>query len=98
MNKSLRPKKLSFDEMWQLYKLLKINKEKLKEYLADELETILNTVSQDGYLKALSLLYNDKIEYAKITPIDSVIMLSDGLSANKFFDFCATMEGLNGSS
>ena len=84
--------------MWQLYKLLKINKEKLKEYLADELDTILNTVSQEEYLKALSLLYNYKLEFIKLTPIDSILLLIDGLSANKFFDFCATMEGLNGSS
>lgn len=84
--------------MWKLYKLLKINKEKLKEYLADELDTILNTVSQEAYLETLSLLYNNKIEYAKLTPIDSIILLSDGLSANKFFDFCTLMEGINGSS
>lgn len=84
--------------MWQLYKLLKINKEKLKEYLADELDAILNTISQEEYLKALSLLYNNQLEHVKISAIDSVILLSDGLSANKFFDFCATMEGLNGSS
>lgn len=96
--KSLRPKKLSFDEMWKLYKLLKINKEKLKEYLADELETILGTLTPEGYLQVLDILYGKDIKKISITPIDSIIMLSDGLNANKFFNFCSTMEGINGSS
>lgn len=84
--------------MWKLYKLLKVNKEKLKEYLADELETILGTLTADGYLQALDILYDKDIKKINITPIDSVIMLSDGLNTNKFFDFCSTMEGINGSS
>lgn len=96
--KSLRPKKLSFDEMWKLYKLLKVNKDKLKDYLADELQTILETVTPEGYLQSLNILYGNNIKKIKITPIDSVIMLSDGLNANGFFDFCATIEGINGSS
>ena len=95
---SLRPKKLTLREMWQLYRLLKINKEKLKENLADELETILNTVSSSDYGTALLLLYGDKINLTKTSPIDSIILLSDGLSFNKFFDFCTILEGLNGSS
>jgi len=94
---SLHPKKLSFDEMWKLYKLLKVNKEKLKDYLSDELQTILETITSEGYLQSLNTLYGENIKKINITPIDSVIMLSDGLNANGFFDFCTTMEGINGS-
>ena len=95
---SLRPKRLNLREMWQLHRLLKMNKDKLKEYLADELMAILDTVSSEGYGTALLLLYGDKINLAKVSPIDSLILLSDGLNANKFFDFCAIIEGVNGSS
>jgi len=93
---SLKPKHLSFDEMWKLYKILKVNKEKLKEYLADELMTILDTVSSEDYGQVLLMLYGDTINLLEISPIDSVISLSDGLSSSGFFDFCKVMEELNG--
>lgn len=84
--------------MWQVHRLLKVNKEKLKEYLADELMTILNNVSSEDYATALLLLYGDKINLSKTSPIDSIILLSDGLNINEFFDFCAFIEGVNGRS
>ena len=84
--------------MWQAHKLLKMNKDKLKEYLIDELTAILDTVSPEDYGIILLLLYGDKINLSKVSPIDSLLLLLDGLKLNKFFDFCAIMEGINGSS
>jgi len=75
--------------MWQLYGYLKNGiEEKQKEYLIDELSAIMEKITQEEYLKSISLLYNDKIEYAKLLPIDSIILFMDGLNFNKFFDFC----------
>ena len=93
---TLSPKRLSFDEMWKLYNLLKQGVSgKQKEYLIDELSDLLEKISQENYLKSLSLMYNDKIEYAKLLPIDSILLFVDGLNFNKFFDFCNVIQGIS---
>jgi len=93
---SLKPKHLSFDEMWKLYKILKVNKKSLQKYLADELMAILDTISPEEYGQVLLMLYGDKINLLKVSPIDSLVYVLDGLKFIKFFEFCRIMEELNG--
>lgn len=81
--------------MWQLYKLLEKGiKGTQKEYLIDELSDLLSSIDQENYLCSLSLLYNNKIEYKKLHPIDSIILLVDGLNLNKFFEFSNFVQGM----
>jgi hypothetical protein len=87
---TLSPKHLSFDEMWKLYKLLEDGVSgKQKEYLIDEVSRVMEKITQENYLKSLSILYDNQIEYRRLDAIDSIILFIDGLNFNKFFDFCS---------
>lgn len=91
---TLSPKRLSFREMWKLYQYLKLGLDTEQEFLIDEISYILEHVTKEDYLLSLSLLYDDKIEYAKLGSVDSIIMFMDGLESNNFFDFCTAIRGI----
>ncbi len=86
-----KPKRLSFSEMWKLYITIQKNSES-KEFLIDEIDDILSSLSPERYKLLLKTLY-PKVDLNKIHPIDSISMLVDGLVHNKFFDYCLLIRG-----
>lgn len=94
----MKPKKLSLNEVWSLYKVLKKDKKyEQKEYLIDEIISIMEMLSQEEFLYSLEILY-PKIIFEKYHPVELATLLVDGLDKNNFFAFEDLMKGLNNGS
>lgn len=79
-----KAKHLTFNEMWQLYKLLgNTSKEHL---LIDEIQFILKKITKQDFIKVLQLLYGNNIVKI-LSPINSISLLIDGLAVNNFYAF-----------
>lgn len=90
--KNYYPKKLSIDEMWQLYKIL--GKGMGEKYLLDEAVEMMKKLSPDIISKALHLMYDT----VSSNPMQLALMFVRGLQHNKFFEFQEFIGTLNGSS
>lgn len=89
----LKPKTLSIREMWMLYKTLESGLEKPKEYLIDEILTMLEKISQEDFLQSLLILY-PKIVFSKLSSVEMATLFIAGLKKNDFFAFVDVVQGM----
>ena len=93
MPKSLSPKKLNLDEMWELYTLLKKGiPEKEETYLVHEVIKIIQGISTDNFKKSLSVMYGD---ISKTNSGEFALMFVKGIKQNGLFSFIEFIKGLS---
>lgn len=91
-----KSKKLNFQEMWELYILLR-GKEfaSSHEFLIDEIDSILDHISGDELVQAVGMFYNT----VSTNPVQLMSQFISGLKKNEFFAFSDMIKELsNGRS
>lgn len=86
-------KKLSFREMWNLYKLLGASPIQ-ENYVIDEVLNIMNKISTKTFKETLYLL---EIDSKGLSGIEIGKLFIRGLSINRFFEFAEIIGKFNGS-
>jgi hypothetical protein len=87
---------LSLHQMWELHNLMGDGDE--KEYLIDEVSSILDRISTFELIQILQLLYTGFLA-KDYNPVEMMLMLVRGLKINRVFEFSDFVKGLsNGSS
>lgn len=83
------PNHLSISQMWSLYTNLKsgLMGKNPKTYLLDEVLDVLEGIDTESFKVSLRILYRDKLNYLKQSPIDLALLLVNGLKVNNAFDF-----------
>lgn len=89
----MNPEKLSLPFMWELYKTLKNGIGNQQEYLVDEIFEILDHISQEQFLYALTLMY-PKMLINEQNPVKMATLFLRGLKHNHFFMFVDLVKGL----
>ena len=79
--------------MWKLYKYLQAGLGNSKEYLLEEVLSILDGISTMDFVNAVQLLYPKK-DLTKKNPVEMATMFVAGLKRNSFFSFVDLVEGL----
>lgn len=93
--KSLKPKHLSFDEMWKLYKTIKdALPEKDEEYLINEILQIMKGLTNSSFKDALLFMYGEGYQINKV-PAEFAVMFIRGLKKNDFFAFSSFIQSLS---
>lgn len=89
---------LNFQEMWNLYLLLKpaIDNRELKELVLDEIIEIIDLSSPQALLECLHILYDNSIKFD--TPMEFNRLFITGIRENDFFGFCGFIRGISGNS
>lgn len=90
--KKFRPKKLSLQEMWELYGLLGDGNN--KTYLFDEIVSMMETIHPENIKESMRLMYTR----VSLNPLEVGLMFVKGLKCNKFFEFQEFIKAINGSS
>lgn len=67
-----------------------------KELLIDEIEFLIENSPKGTLLRAIRVLYGDKLKRTQYDPVDLIILLVNGLKKNNFFTFCQYMKVFNG--
>lgn len=95
MNKSLRPKKLNFDEMWQLYKSIKNGiPEKDEEFFIQEVSAILGNITDAEFKTALRIMYGDNFHRDK-SPAEFALLFVKGIKKNELFSFVSLLGNIH---
>jgi hypothetical protein len=91
---SLRPKKLSFDEMWKLYKVLESGfPEEESEYLISEVYGMLGKLNDSNFKSSLRMMYGDNF-HTNLNPSEFVVLFVRGVKENRLFNFASTIKGI----
>lgn len=89
MNKLLHPKKLNFDEMWQLYKSIKNGiPEKEEEFLIQEISAILGNITDTEFKTALQIMYGDNFHHNR-SAAEFALLFVKGIKKNELFSFAS---------
>ena len=92
---SLKPKHLSFDEMWKLYKTIKdALPEKDEQYLLHEIQKTMEKMTNSSFKDTLLSLYGEGYQHNKV-PAEFMVMFIRGLKQNKFFAFSTFIRSLS---
>lgn len=92
--KSLRPKKLSFDEMWKLYKTLEAGfPETEEEYLITEVYRMLGKLTDTSFKSALRLMYGDNF-HINLAPSEFAVLFVRGVKENNVFHFASILKSV----
>lgn len=89
---SIKPKKLSLREMWELYRLLGDGNR--KTYLFDEIVSMMETMPPENIKESIKLMYTN----IPLNPLEIGLMFAKGLKHNEFFGFQEFIKAINGSS
>lgn len=93
--KSLKPKHLSFNEMWKLYKTIKdALPEKNEEYLFHEVLKTMEKMTNSNFKDVLLVLYGDGFHNNQPTS-KYALMFIDGMKKNNFFSFSSFVKSLS---
>ena len=79
-----KARKLNLHEMWDLYLLIGEGEE--KEYLIDEMYSILDRIPRINFIQMMQILYKG-ILLKDYNPVEMVLMLVRGFKKNKVFLF-----------
>lgn len=91
---NLSPKRLSLNEMWKLYLLLKDSLgDSTEELLVDEIKKIISKIDVDEYKNVLQLLYGKRIFSRHRS--EYLLYFVAGLKKNNFFSFVFTIKGIS---
>lgn len=92
--KSLRPKKLSFDEMWKLYKTLEAGlPDKEEEYLITEVYRMLGKLTDINFKSALRLMYGDNFHH-NLAPSEFAVLFVRGIKENNVFHLASIIKSM----
>ena len=95
VNKSLKLKRLSFDEMWKLYKVIEPSlPDKDETYLFHEIQKIMENMTNSSFKDSLLFMYGEGFQINKI-PAELAIMFIHGLKQNNFFSFASFVKSLS---
>lgn len=83
MNSS--PKKLSIREIWELHRTLNL-RHKSKDYLADELDEILNEIDVMTFEDSLMVMYGKGFKIDQ-SPAKLLLMFIKGIKKSEYFSF-----------
>lgn len=98
--KNKKTKKLSFQEMWNLYLLLKsaIDNRELDDLLIDEIVNLLMLSPQGTLATCLGVFYN-KVDIDNLNPLEAGLFFIRGIKENDFFNFVKFVRNIsNGDS
>lgn len=83
--------------MWKLYQTLQSGlSEKSKEYLIDELDSMLRNLSSFQFNRSLELMY-EKVDLSQ-NPVELLLLFTRGIKKNNLFDFSDFIQRLHGRS
>lgn len=86
------PKQLTLSEMNQLYILIGQHARSESGLLVDEVEKMLDGMSDEQFSGALEIMYGKRLTYK--TPVDALVSFIRGVKAVKLFGFIEFMESL----
>jgi hypothetical protein len=91
-----KKKKLTLREIHKLYLLLKpCLPEKEEEFLIDEMDSILDKMTEEVMKQSLEIIYRKEIADE---PFEMLILLMSGLSDSDFFNYVAFLKSINGKN
>lgn len=86
------PKRLSINDMWQVYKLL--GRGRGRQYLLDEIIQMLESIHPENIKKSLEIMYG----FVPSNPLEFGMLFANGLKHIQFFEFQMFIEGIDGRS
>lgn len=90
------PNRLSIDAIWRLYRTLKDGLVgDTKEYLVDEIDSILDRIDTESFKSSLRQMYGEKINYLEKTPIELSLMFVRGVKQTNLLGFVDFIKALN---
>lgn len=93
---NIKPKKLTLQEMWSLYLMLKDSMSD-KEFLIDEVDDMLDKMAPDVFIKSLVIMY-PKYDATKFLPVEHLTNFIAGLKSSRLFEFVKFIEAIRGRS
>ena len=92
----MKPKKLTLDEMWKLYRIIKPSlQSEQKDRLIDEIEAMLDNAPSGMVRSSLSVLYAKPERFSDANPLEFLLLFVVGIKKNKFFKFVEFMSELS---
>lgn len=94
---NLNPNRLSIEQMWELYNLLKDGLQEEKDLVVDEVFYIMEKIDTASFKKSLGIMF-DKDFPKDLPPIEYALMFTRGIKESGVLDFAHLIRGLNGSA
>jgi len=94
---SLNPNRLSIEQMWELYNLLKDGLQEEKSLVVDEVFHVMEKIDTESFKKALGIMFGRDFS-KELSPIEFALMFTKGIKETGILDFASLMRGLDGST